>query len=997
MSLYEEYESFVNTYKAEYGANAVVLYRCGQFYEMYSANDGLIDIKSISELLNIQVSRRNKSILEVNRSNTLMAGFPIFALRKFVSILVANNYTVVIVDQVSDPPKPRRAVTEVISPGTMVDGIEASESNNLMAIYLDEVTGEGVCMGAALIDITTGVSKVCEAGPRQGDKNFALDEAYRVIISYNPKEIVVFGTLQNLRFQDIVNHLEIASKCVHNKVNAFPTEVTTVNYQNQLFNKLFPNHGLYTVAEFLDLERRPFATTSYVYLLQFAMRHNEAVMNMISRPSILTENDNLIIEYNALRQLNIVHSNDQKQNSLLHILNRCRTAIGRRFFKDVLLNPVTSPSILEKRYDEVDALLNGKAYEVVTRELSRMYDLERLARKMAMNRMHPADFCQVHDTVEAVIALCTIRADICNDLFGFSDHKHVNDMKAHYTNTIDISEAGKYHLDNIEGSFFKKGVYPSIDDLQEKMNAIMTSLARLVEGLNEGNDGFFKLDNNEREGFYLQITSKRFNEVKEKLSSNTLFIMGIQFSFKDLSTKSVSATSSCLKLTHKALAKATEAMTDLKTKLRAEALQEFKKFVKSFVETHRKTLDKLVSFIGRIDVGCTHAENAAIFRYSRPSLVCGEESAAEIKDIRHPIIERVFKDTEYVRNDIHLNKEMSGMLLFGLNCSGKTSLSKAVALNIIMAQCGSFVPCQLSLTPFKSIFTRIPSGDDIFKSMSTFAVEMSELRNILRRADKYSLIVGDEISHGTEVTSGVAIVSAAIMQLAERRSKFIFATHLHNIVGIKRVTDLPNISMKHLSVHYDESLQTLVYDRKLRDGAGSSVYGLEVCRSLDLPRDYLELANSIRCESAGIETNIVSLNKSRYNAGIFVDTCEICGVRSDEVHHIKERYTADSAGFVGSTHMNAKHNLMNVCESCHDKIHSKKVKVKGYVQTGEGVRLSWEKDAPEDKTGVIELMRELKGKGMSIAAIMRAVNETYPSEKVTVYRVKKALTPSQTS
>jgi DNA mismatch repair protein MutS len=994
MSLYEDYESYALRYKAEYGDMCIVLYRCGQFYEIYSINDGLVDIKRIAELLNIQISRRNKAILEVNRSNTLMAGFPMFALRKFVNILVENNYTVVIVDQVSDPPKPKRAVTEVISPGTLVDGVEAHDTNNLMCIYIEEIAADkSMCIGCSVVDLSTGLSKVYETGSKPCDVSFALDEIYRVVVTHNPKEVLVFGTAKETTFEEICSYLEIDNRCVHNKLNNFPTELLSIKYQSQMLEKLFPKHGLYSVAEYLDLERKPFALTSYVYLIQFAVQHNDTILNQIGKPDVLEDNKSLILQYNSVKQLNIVSNTDQKQNSLLHILNNCKTALGRRHFKDRLLNPVVDPEFLERQYDRIDALLQGDIYSDIAKNLGKIYDLERLVRKMVVGRFQPADFCQIDESVGAIQDICDNHGGFITRHLDFNTRDEILDgLKNSYLEILDMDEVAKYYLDNVEGTIFKRGIYQRIDELQDTLDGLMKDFDQLVEDLNGGNDNnFFKLDHNERDGFYLLITAKRFNEVKGKLAGKTFTLSNMHVKFSELSHKSVSASSTSLKISHKAFSKVTDTVVNTKQKLRAEVISEFKSFTGSFIKDHENGFKKLISFVRELDVCVANAENAVRFRYFRPKIVndFGDEAYVDIKDIRHPIIERMMFDTEYVTNDLTLDpKSNCGMLLFGLNCSGKTSLSKAVALSIIMAQCGSFVPCNMIFYPFRSIFTRIPSGDDIFKSMSTFAVEMNELRNILKRADKNSLIVGDEISHGTEVTSGVAIVSAAIIELAKRRAKFIFATHLHNIVNIKQVTSLDNVTMKHLSVYYNEAIHKLIYDRKLKGGPGSSIYGLEVCKSLDLPKDFLDLANSIRCEYAGIESNVLSYNKSRYNAGVYFDVCNICGGKTEEIHHIKQQCDSDEHGYIRDTHVhkNAKYNLINVCATCHDDIHAHKVDIKGYVQTSDGVELLWEKHNESGGEAEEKEVLRLKSAGMSVTNIVKHIGN-----KITTYKVNKIL------
>lgn len=990
MSLYDEYEFYLKKYQDEYGGKCVVLYRCGQFYEMYSINDGLIDIKRLSDLLNIQVSRRNKAIVEINRVNTLMAGFPMFALRKFVNILVDNNYTVIIVDQVSDPPKPKRAVTEIISPGTQIDVADTLETSNLMCIYLEEIKEwkthkSCLCVGVSLIDLSTGVSKVFETASKNNDFNYGLDETYRLVSFYNPKEIVICGTVKSLTYEAIISYLDISGKCVHDKINMFPTEITSTSYQEQILTKVFPKHNMLSVFEYLDLTQHPFATTSFVYILQFAMRHNEDILNRISKPCMIKDDKLLMIHYNSAKQLNMV-GNDR--NNLLSMLNNTITAIGGRVFKDNLLNPVIDIKELEKRYDIVERLL--AYFDIIRKHMKKIYDIERLVRKMNMGRFHPADFIQVDDTIDAVFEIMAT-LDTCDETktwLGLTQDMCMimSAMKAKYSNIMDLTQCAKYHLDNIDCSIFIKGIYEDIDCDQSKVDGLLSILNDLVARLNENRDGFFKLEHNERDGYHLVITNKRLTECKKNMVDFECARDGYVFKFGEFNSKPVSASSTSSKIHHKHFQKISDAITVLQSKLRHKVVEAFQKFIKDFIEHYEECLEKLCSIIGRLDVYSTHAYNAHTFKYYKPQVTpnIDGKSYVNARDLRHPIIERINDKVEYITNDLSLGVGMDGLLLFGLNCSGKTSLSKAVALNVIMAQAGSFVPSHLEFSPYESIFTRIPSGDDIFKSMSTFAVEMGELRNILSRANKNSLIVGDEISHGTEVTSGVSIVSAAICALAKRGSTFIFATHLHNITEIEEVNALVNVSFKHLSVNYDDISKKLIYDRKLRDGPGSSIYGLEVCKALDLPSDFLELANNIRQKYIKVNREIVTNSKSKYNSKVFVDICNICGKDTEEIHHIRQQKDADCYGYIngGHVHMNKQHNLVNVCAKCHDEIHAGNIKVNGYIQTSDGVQLAWEhKDNHLDanaKRQVISLRKENK----SIATIAKITG-------LSVYKVNK--------
>jgi DNA mismatch repair protein MutS len=917
-----------------------------------------------------------------------MAGFPEYTLNKFLNILVDHNFTVVVVSQVTPPPKPKRSVTQILSPGTRIDNSVTFESNNIMSVYFDEL-----CVGISIIDLSTGTCLVGEVASKANDVNYSLDEVYRLRTMHNPREIILFGNPGKRTFDELVIYLEIQDCCVHNKLHLYPKEFTNISFQNDFLRNIYSTHGLLTPIEYIDMERMPLASVSFIMVLNFAHSHNENITQKIKVPQGIFDHNTCVISYNAVQQLNI--------KSLLNILNNCSTPCGKRYFKDKLLNPTTNISQLNEIYDGIDIMMKRNDHKdthvrhvIVSKLLSNIYDLERLFRKLRLKTLHPTDCLQIMTSIRWMTEL--EKSISSTSLYNEKIMKCVKEMLSIMSDMYDENELGKYHLDDITGSVFRRGYCTEIDDIQEKLNLSLDFFPHLASFLNkQTSDGFFKVDFNERDGNYLVITSKRFNEVKKKICQLTYSWENKKIVLDQLCSKSISSTSTSVKITHPFFTEIGQSICDLKAKLQSTVLSKYIDTIKHLETEYSDHFVPIVQHLSYIDYLCTCAQNASVFRYTRPILdASGGASFVSAEDLRHPIVERIQTNYEYIANDIELKE--SGVLLYGINSAGKSTLMKSLGLSIIMAQAGMYIPCsKMVLHPYNNIFTRIPSGDDIMKGHSTFTVEVLELRNILKRADKNSLVIGDELCSGTESVSALSIVSAGIIDLTKRGTSFIFATHLHDLTQISFIRDIKNLKVYHLSVHYDEDTGELKYNRKLALGQGNTLYGLEVCKSLGLGSEFISIANNVRKELLGIESVILSAQKSPYNSSKFISKCEICLANCDEVHHIKEQAMADDDGFIGSIHKNDKFNLICVCEKCHDAIHRRLIKVNGYVQTSNGIKLDYEVKQPMESYKIeeqkmIDIIEVLAKNGKKISEIINIMQKEHDL-KVSRYKVNKIL------
>jgi DNA mismatch repair protein MutS len=371
----------------------------------------------------------------------------------------------------------------------------------------------------------------------------------------------------------------------------------------------------------------------------------------------------------------------------------------------------------------------------------------------------------------------------------------------------------------------------------------------------------------------------------------------------------------------------------------------FNRFVEKF-ESFQSKLESIIQFVTLIDVVFTKANIAKKYNYCKPTIVEADKSFVNAKKLRHCLIEHLQTNELYVTNDVKLGDgKVDGILLYGTNAVGKTSLIRALGISLIMAQSGLFVPCsEFTYKPYNYIFSRILGNDNIFKGLSSFAVEMSELRTILRLADKNSLILGDELCSGTENTSAISIFVAGILKLYECKSSFIFATHLHEITNYEEICALTSVTLKHMEVIYDKKRDILVYDRRLKDGAGNSMYGLEVCKSLSLPDDFLRVAYEIRMKYNPETNSMLSLKTSHFNSKKIMNVCEKCEKNlGTEVHHLQHQQSANKNGVIDSSefvfHKNNLANLLTLCEDCHNEFHKKGVKSAKKVKTSNGYKI----------------------------------------------------------
>jgi DNA mismatch repair protein MutS len=484
---------------------------------------------------------------------------------------------------------------------------------------------------------------------------------------------------------------------------------------------------------------------------------------------------------------------------------------------------------------------------------------------------------------------------------------------------------------------------------------------------------FVTLGQLDKEGYYISVSKTRFALIDDIFSTLCIKRDNLHVNFEDFTIKRLTNN---VKITSELTDQLSDKIMRNRVKIVALVKERFVKLQETYDRRYTLLFERIIRYVADLDVAVSSAKVAQSYNYAKPMLVdvSQDENFMQIMALRHPLIEVQESQGLYVPNDIvmgnrdymdlpypqsvmlevgvHDGHDIHGVLLYGINSSGKSSLMKAIGVATLLAQSGFFVPASvMKFSLFESIFTRIVSKDNLSKGLSTFAVEMMELKNIFNRAGTKSLILGDEISHGTETLSGVSIVASAIMKLSKLRSLFLFATHLHQLSTMQEIRKLNNVVDLHLSVEYDEHKDQLLFNRVLQAGSGSSVYGLEFAKSLHMDSEFLDQANKIRKRLSNDFDELELLVKkrtSKYNRDLYVTKCVICGNIAQDVHHITPQSRASMHGFIDHYHQDNKSNLIPLCKEHHKEIHEGKIKVKGFIMTSNGLQLDYEKQLKGD-------------------------------------------------
>lgn len=961
MALIRDYLNKTESLQSEFGRKSVVLMQVGAFFEVYGSkkpsDTSFLDsnIESFSKICELAVTKKQVC---VGQNDVYMSGFRDYMLDKYLRKLQLAGYTTAVYEQDEKAAGSTRSLQGIYSPGTYFPSDNSGDlTNNVACVWLQKSRNNKMVIAISNIDVFTGQSLIFEFETEYTDSPIGYDELERFISIHTPNEIIILHNLDNDLVKKIINYASINTECLH-LVNSDLDENPSLfkkakncekqTYIVEVLTRFFNESYYHNSQHFCQY---PLACQSYCFLLDFISTHNPNLVQKISEPTFENFTDRVVLANHSLKQLNVLkcsNTTNGKNSSLCSFLNVSITPMGSRRIKHLITHPTTNSSELQREYDTCEHVINssGNQIDLLRSKLSQLKDVERLTRKIALKKITPED---IYNLCENLVIIDSIYNELVKDPI-LTDYINSNNDDVRglcgkcasvITTTLNLTECSQTpHLD-FEANLIRKGInnehdakvklWMNISDMLEAVRSFLDSKVASYEKNKQGNQ-VVKIHETDKHGFSLICTKRRSAILLSELSKikgTTAHIpyyskfdeSDATYEFDHSEIESISTTTNSQTLVNAQIKQICESIVTSKYEMRESSKSLYYEVVDRLI-TVIPEFQKIVSFVSLVDVLYSKAFLAKKYKYCKPEIRTDTVSFVNANGIRHPLIENLIQDEIYVRNDLSFDAENRGYLLYGTNAVGKSSLIKAIGLAIIMAQAGFYVPCSTFIySPYSHIFTRILGNDDIFKGLSTFAVEMLELKTILTMANENSLILGDELCSGTENDSAISIFVAGLQHLDEAKSSFIFATHFHEVAHFEEIEQMHRIKLKHLAVQYNIQTDTLVYDRQLQDGPGESMYGLEVCKSLHLPKKFLQNAHAIRnkYKSGG---SVLEMKTSHYNSKKLVGTCEMCKTKmSSEVHHLQHQKHADDDGYIQHFHKNHSANLISVCEKCHLELH----------------------------------------------------------------------------
>ncbi len=782
--------------------DCVLFYRLGDFYEMF-----FDDAVKVSRLLELTLTGRDCGLEE----RAPMCGIPFHAADNYIAKLVSLGEKVAICEQLSDPKAGKglveRDVIRIVSAGTVTEETMLEEKkNNYIACLFKSADGVAV----AWTDITTG-----EFFAEEFKGDAAVYEAVELLIKFSVVEIVCN--------EDMLVVAKGLKEVRHNLLPPFSCYLPWAFNVKHAEKNLLEQLGAKTLAAYgiSGKENLIAASGALIEYLRETQKHSLANISSIK---VINQDKFMTLDGNAVRNLELVRNNaeNKRYGSLLWVLDKTKTGMGGRMLSRMILSPLKEKAEIDYRLDGVEELFNASVVRVgLSENLREMSDIERLAGKISNGNFNPRDCVSLKKSLQILpslkFQLTGFASQIVADIdAGLLDMKELCDL-LHAAIDENASTVMK------DGGYIREGFHAELDELRA-MRKDATAILQDMEARERDRTGIrtLKIRFNKVFGYYIEVSNSFKDQVPAEYIRKQTLTTGERYITEEL------------KIFEEKILTSGEKALQIETRLYQQLLE--------ILSANIENLKTVAAAVALLDCIVSFATVAKERRYARPKIM---ESGAQLKitDGRHPVVEAISKD-RFVPNDALLdNEENRCAIITGPNMAGKSTYMRQIALIVIMAHIGGFVPARAAEIPLTDrIFTRVGASDNLIFDQSTFMVEMTEVATILRHATKDSLLILDEVGRGTSTYDGLSIAWAVIEYLAEHiRAKTLFSTHYHELTELETKLD----GVKNYKVTVKELNGAVVFLRKIARGGANRSFGIEVASLAGVPREVTSRAKGI--------------------------------------------------------------------------------------------------------------------------------------------------------
>lgn len=781
--------------------DCILFYRLGDFYEMF-----FDDAKVVSKELELTLTGKSCGAEE----RAPMCGIPYHAAETYLTRLVKKGYKVAICEQVEDPKLAKgmvkREVTRVVTPGTTLNAQALDETKNN---YIMCIAYIGDHYGISSADITTGDYYVTEVDSERK----LLDEVNK----YQPTEIICNEAfyISGIDIDDMKNRMGI----VIYSLDAW-------YFSDETAQMTLKDHFKVRDLEGLGLADYDSGVVAAGALLKYLYETQKTTLSNLVAIHPYTTGKFMIIDSSTRRNLELVETlrEKQKRGSLLWVLDKTRTAMGARTLRSFVEQPLIERTEIEERYDAIDEFnTNAITREEIREYLNPVYDLERLITRVTYQTANPRDLIAFRNSIHMLPPIKTLMSDFQSPLLKRL-YEQLDTLDELYE-LIERSIAEEPPLTLHDGGILKEGYNEEVDRLRKAKTDGKSWLADL-EAKEREKTGIknLKIKYNKVFGYYLEVTNSFKDLVPDYFTRKQTLANAERFitpELKELEDVILGAEDKLIVLEY-------ELFREVRQKVADEVVR----------------IQKTAKTVAQIDVFASLATVAEQNNYCRPKL--NEKGLIDIKDGRHPVVERMIQNEMFVANDTYLDNGSNRVsIITGPNMAGKSTYMRQSALIVLMAQIGSFVPAKSAkIGIVDRIFTRVGASDDLASGQSTFMVEMSEVANILRNATSNSLLILDEIGRGTSTFDGLSIAWAVVEHISNPRllgAKTLFATHYHELTELEGKLN----SVNNYCIAVKEKGDDIVFLRKIVKGGADKSYGIQVAKLAGVPDNVIERAKEI--------------------------------------------------------------------------------------------------------------------------------------------------------